>query len=490
MKTRVTQSFISGMLAMLLGASPLYAQESDSTPPTTNGQEIQNQPVELPSMEKEVQDKLASLKESAEQGDLQAMCELWMRYDARQNAEQSSFWGHRYVSSLTKKAEDGDINSMIELGKLYYLGSSLYPKNLETSRSWYAKAAEAGDPAAQLMLAKMLSSGIGGDSNLPKSYEWASKALETYEKRAESGDGQAALWVFLIHEKGLTGQQNSIVAFPFLVKAAELNDLQAQTLLALKYKEGTPQLAQNLTEAVKWFEKAANQKDMGAIMEVGLAYRDGLGVDKDLAKAQSWFEQGSKLGDPYAMTALAKLYIADDSQPENMGKAINLLQKVADIGEIEGSLLLAELYETGKAGEQDSDKAYAILRRMVDTSSNPHPKAIVQLATLCYAKDEEEQGDSLMKRAANMGYVPAIYEVAKGHLNPFSSFTWNPVVSYYYLEAADELGDPDAKLYANLLLYGGVGFIVLICALLVWRFHRFAKRKSAEMDAMEKDKTK
>lgn len=54
--------------------------------------------------------------------------------------------------------------------------------------------------------------------------------------------------------------------------------------------------AKNYKEAVKWFEKAAEQGEPDSIFHLGICYAEGLGVDKNINKAIDYFFKAADLG--------------------------------------------------------------------------------------------------------------------------------------------------------------------------------------------------
>ena len=63
----------------------------------------------------------------------------------------------------------------------------------------------------------------------------------------------------------------------------------------------------DLSEAVKWFRKAAEQGDASAQEGLGDCYRNGLGVPRDLSEAVKWYRKAARQGDEDAQTVLKEL---------------------------------------------------------------------------------------------------------------------------------------------------------------------------------------
>ena len=74
-------------------------------------------------------------------------------------------------------------------------------------------------------------------------------------------------------------------------------DADAQFELAGLYAEGDG-VKQNLTEAVKWYRKAAEQGHDGAQYKLGLSYQNGKGVPKSDTDAYIWLNISAENGAP------------------------------------------------------------------------------------------------------------------------------------------------------------------------------------------------
>jgi TPR repeat protein len=60
-------------------------------------------------------------------------------------------------------------------------------------------------------------------------------------------------------------------------------------------------MPQNCKEAVKWYQKVAEQGDTDAQCLLGLCYINGDGIRNDVARAYQWFKRAEKQSDEEAM---------------------------------------------------------------------------------------------------------------------------------------------------------------------------------------------
>lgn len=317
MKKQCKWWLLAGLCGLCLVQPPLHASQDAPSP--------------APAGEGDFGTYLSSLQEKAHNGDKAAARELAVHYDVEGNAPETSKWMSEYVSLAEKEANGGDVDSMLDLGKLFYTGSRLYPRNLEKARYWFARAADGGNAAAQYQVAVMASKGTGGPKNEEMAARYYEKALQTWRKEADAGDSKAALWAALVYERKLVPDSSPEKSVPYLLHAAESGNLTAQGLLAFKYRDGLG-VPQDAAKAVEWFEKAAGRKDLGAVMELGMMYRDGKYMPPDREKALNWFEKGAEWKDPYSMAALADMLMEGSPSGEQAARALALYREAAAIG--------------------------------------------------------------------------------------------------------------------------------------------------------------
>ena len=105
---------------------------------------------------------------------------------------------------------------------------------------------------------------------------------------------------------------------------AQTGDKEAQTYVGEVYEKSLGGAAPDYASAATWYRKAAEQGHPRALMNLGLLYERGLGVEKDLAKAMEYYRKSSGLG---------KIIVADDpgSTVDNMrNQEIDRLKRELD----------------------------------------------------------------------------------------------------------------------------------------------------------------
>lgn len=68
--------------------------------------------------------------------------------------------------------------------------------------------------------------------------------------------------------------------------------------------EGVPE---DLTEAAKWYRKAAEQSDNSGQLSLGLCHDNGIGVEKSFVEVMNWYQKAASNGDSEAKARIEEL---------------------------------------------------------------------------------------------------------------------------------------------------------------------------------------
>ncbi len=223
--------------------------------------------------------------------------------EARKNklAGDNFYKRKKYADAVTwyhKAAEQGDAAAQYNLGVMYQNGEGV-PKSYEEAVRWYHKAADQGYAVAQYNLGVMFHYGLG----VPQNYD---EAVRWYRKSAEQGNADAQFNLGNMYENGKGMSQSNDEAAKWYHKAAEQGDAAALNNLGEMYYYGKG-VPQNYEEAVKWFRKSADQGNADAQFNLGWMYYYGEGVPQSNDEAVRWYRKAAELGDVLAKNALKEL---------------------------------------------------------------------------------------------------------------------------------------------------------------------------------------
>lgn len=95
-----------------------------------------------------------------------------------------------------------------------------------------------------------------------------------------------------LYQKAVAGDRTALTE---LRQQAEKGNLKAQNNLGSMYLQGRG-VAQNYSEAMKWFRKAVEQGLDVAQNSLGIMYGNGQGVVQNYAEARKWFRLAADQG--------------------------------------------------------------------------------------------------------------------------------------------------------------------------------------------------
>ncbi|RYD23809.1 MAG: trypsin-like serine protease, partial [Verrucomicrobiaceae bacterium] len=320
------------------------------------------------------------LREASESGDSQAAVEMtrklstWFRnLDA---AEQE--W---IVNQLKKAANNGSPAAMHEIGTALMWGLDV-SKNEEEALEWLEKATSAGWAPSRVELAKLnAKSGKGTQiSSLedlqsapvePKNSILAAKwfeALATGETLPKDRDAAASWLARLDKEKSALAIGRVIQLLTMRSEDTEA-DLWFERFKAL---EPSPTVygiigdvvsyAKSDATEVKWYDRAANGGDPGAMTDVAGQFAEGYLREKDESAARDWYAKAASSGNSHAMWSTARYLI----KQEDFAEAREILTKAAEDGNALVCNELAAMLTSGQGGPKDNAAATRYYRKAAD----------------------------------------------------------------------------------------------------------------------------
>jgi TPR repeat protein len=201
------------------------------------------------------------------------------------NGEASDF------NNILKAAQEGDPNAQVSIGLMYEEGEGV-TQNYQEAVRWYRKAAEQGLALAQSGLGKMYELGHGVTQDYEEAIKWDRKA-------AEQGLALAQWNLGAKYADGKKVNRDYKEAVKWLKKAAEQDFDEAQFDLGLMFEYGDG-VTQDYQEAIKWYKKAADHGNAKAQRCLGGMYFEGNGVVQDYVESYKWLILAAAQGDQAA----------------------------------------------------------------------------------------------------------------------------------------------------------------------------------------------
>jgi localization factor PodJL len=148
-----------------------------------------------------------------------------------------------------------------------------------------------------------------------------------------------------------------LIAGPKLRAAALKGDAAAAYEIGVRYAEGKG-VPQNLDEAAKWIDRAAQAGIVPATFRLGTFYEKGLGVKKDTDVARRYYTQAAERGNAKAMHNLAVLDADGGGKGANYASASQWFRKAAARGVADSQFNLGILYARGIGVEQNLAESF------------------------------------------------------------------------------------------------------------------------------------
>jgi len=151
-------------------------------------------------------------------------------------------------------------------------------------------------------------------------------------------------------------------------KSAEEGNSDAQIQMGNAFANGSG-VERDYVQAVKWFRKAADQGNPNGQTWMGVVYADGLGVEKDYSKALKWYRKATDQGNSYGQTMLGVMYEDGLGVEKDSAEAAKWFRKAAEQGDADGQTWLGMVYANGLGVEKDYIEAAKWLRKAAEQNN-------------------------------------------------------------------------------------------------------------------------
>lgn len=187
------------------------------------------------------------------------------------------------------------------------------------------------------------------------------KALEEMTRLANvpnSSQGQVAFRLGLLHDgTGPMGSLNNLEeARRYYELAAELGHPKAQFFLGNMYEFGEG-VQQDWRIARDWYQRAANNGERNSQMNLARILETGRAGVIDIEQSAVWYLEAAKQGDAQAATNLALIHLRSELSASDTNLAVQLLEFSAAKLDGLACLVLGEIYMQGSCVEQSDENA-------------------------------------------------------------------------------------------------------------------------------------
>lgn len=285
-----------------------------------------------------------------------------------------------------KADEKNEPDGSVELGVLHEWGLGV-PKNSKKAQALFIKASAQGYSEALGFLAL----------SYARNNEYK-KSLNIANEGDKKGDILSKSVLAGIYYSGFGVEKNFDKAKLLATESANKDNAMGQYILGEIIFQSRK--SENYkAEAVKWWTKAAEQKNLGSISSLNRLGRYYLfDANKyDASKSFAFFKEAADLGDEYGKLNVARAYISGAGVEKNSPKAVEILTELSKKGNAEALSELAYCYNRGDGVVKNQAEALVCLYLSNANGANWNEQLIADLerrlspqsVVLCQQKAEQ-----------------------------------------------------------------------------------------------------
>ncbi len=263
------------------------------------------------------------------------------------------------IKLLRIEADKGNAIAANALGEIHIAGRGVKAAPAEAVK-WFQKAADAGNNAGQLNLARMLFIGTDG---VAKDEEKARFLLRT---SAEAGYAPAQTQLGSAVESLAARSEDKAQiaeARDWYEKAAAQNQPDGLLALARFYDMGLGGLVASPLKAFDLCFRATKAGSVVAMNEMGVRYQKGMGIRQDNVAAIGWFTLAAQHGLPAALVNLGNCYETANGVRQDFDQAGRNYSAGARQNFGPAEFLLGQMIEQGKGTAVNLAHAYVLYTR-------------------------------------------------------------------------------------------------------------------------------
>lgn len=253
------------------------------------------------------------------------------------------------VQDLRRKASGGHLLEELELAGDYYVGRGV-GRDLAQAAYWYKKAADQGDPGAQVEIGYFYLTGTGVKQDTGQALRW-------FQRASASGSHMGKLNLAVLYIQGIGVPKDAKLAVNLLNELANANDARGEAYLGMAYMLGIG-VEKNMMQAEYYFAKAAKQHSPEGNYAMGTLYSVTSDHPHDFERAAGFLRESADAGYVRAKHSLGLILVNHPELTQHEGEALKLLEAAATGGSWRSSVVLGILYRDGRSAPKDPLTAY------------------------------------------------------------------------------------------------------------------------------------
>lgn len=302
------------------------------------------------------------------------------------------------IESMCNRAIWIENGKIVEEGDAKYVCSK-YQNMLNESPDIVAELAHAGLAESQYKLAIMYRDGINFEKDDEKYEEWIKKAAIQGHTRAqveyadlllERGETKDALLFYQYAANNWDYEARMKLSYVNSTDNGDLEELlnMYQQLASSddhvnKYRYAdlilkTSWRKEDLSKAFTLMKESADSGYPEAMYRVGVMYRDGIGVIKDLGMMDHYLTSAAEKGSMDSITTLIQLYSEGKIVPKDDKQYFKWVYKASELGHTEFMFILASLYKEGRGVDKNDIEAAKWYDNYVQSRFYMHRRIIAE----------------------------------------------------------------------------------------------------------------
>ncbi len=270
---------------------------------------------------------------------------------------------------LSKAFEAGRLGEATTLAGLF-LDDNVGPTDPAKAHQVLSQAANKGNAAAMIDLARLDFLGLGAPRDLLAAGDWTERA-----DAAGRPDAYARLAALYRTDTAEGRRPDFASAFLWAQKGTARNEPMAYFELGLLYEGGLGRPI-DLAKAEENFGRAADLGYARATYELGLLSDVGHGRSTDLVRAAGYFKRAADQGYVPAMIRYGQLAAAGRGTPRDDAAALVAFTKALQLGDADGYWQAALLTDAGRGGPRNPQRAASYILEAVQRGSAPAISAL------------------------------------------------------------------------------------------------------------------
>lgn len=184
---------------------------------------------------------------------------------------------------------------------------------------------------------------------------WLKNAADAAYPQAMHDYGKALAAEAAGPEKVALGEQ-------IVYRAAKLGNADAEAFIGARFLFGSKSFEVDYEQARVYLERAAETDHPGALANLGIMHRKGLGLPQDAAKAVALTLRAARSGFPQAQFNAAVAFSAGEGVGQDQQAAVGWLRKASAQGHAKARLALAAFMRAGLAQHAGFEEIEALIR--------------------------------------------------------------------------------------------------------------------------------